>query len=118
MISIFSDPRPWAHPTFLHREELSDADRESRSAQFGALMAEISGSGELVTGQPLADPAGARTVRVVDGEPAVVDGPFHTAGPPLVGYFVVECATVDRAVEIAARFPDAADGAVEVRAVA
>ncbi|MFD1152011.1 YciI family protein [Saccharothrix hoggarensis] len=116
MISIYSNPKPWAHPTFMHREGLSDADREARMAQFGALMQEISESGELVTGQPLADPAEARTVRAVNGELTTVDGPFHTTEEQLVGYFVVECESIDRAVEIASRFPDAHDGATEVRA--
>jgi hypothetical protein len=59
----------------------------------------------------------ARTVRVRDGVPATTDGPFGEAGEQLAGYFVADCESLERATEIAARFPDARFAAVEVRPI-
>ncbi|MGC1211139.1 MAG: YciI family protein [Micromonospora sp.] len=115
LISIYTNPTTWMHPTFVHQEGLSSDEREARMNEFGLLMKEISESGELVVGQPLADPASAKTVRLEGGSLATLDGTFLQTEEQLAGYFIVDCAGMDRAVEIASRFPDAHDGAVEVR---
>jgi hypothetical protein len=49
--------------------------------------------------------------------PAVTDGPFAEAKEQLAGYLVVECESPERAVEIAARWPDARYAAMEVRPI-
>lgn len=86
-------------------------------AEVDGLMQELHDSGELVGGQALGDPAASRTVKVRDGMPAVTDGPFLEAKEYLAGYLIVECASVERATEIAARWPDARLCAMEVRPV-
>ena len=48
---------------------------------------------------------------------AGVDGPYAEAKEALGGYFLFECASIDEAVEWAARIPAAEHGAVEVRPV-
>jgi hypothetical protein len=91
---------------------------DERSALFGdvdALMAELTESGELLGGEALLDAALAKTVRVRDGVPAVTDGPFVEAKEQFAGYLAVDCVSIDRAVEIAARWPDAKHFAMEVR---
>jgi hypothetical protein len=93
---------------------------EERAALFGevdVIMKELTESGELVGGEALADSSQAKTVRVRDGVPAITDGPFAEAKEQLAGYLTVECETPERAVEIAARWPDAKYFAMEVRAV-
>ena len=118
LLMIYSNPRTWGHPIFLRTAEaleLDDAGRVGLLADFEALLAEISDSGELVGAQALADPLTSRAVRVRDGERVVTDGPFVESKEQLAGYFVVDCATPERAEEIAARFPDARFAAVEVR---
>jgi hypothetical protein len=80
-------------------------------------MAELTESGELVGGEALAPVEQARTVRVRDGVPAVTDGPFAEAKEQFAGYLTVDCESVERAVEIAARWPDAKWWAMEVRPV-
>ena len=47
----------------------------------------------------------------------VTDGPFAEAKEQLAGYFVVECDSLERAIEIAAKRPDAKFWAVEVRPI-
>lgn len=83
-------------------------------AEAGAIMEELGESGELVGGLALEGPAAARTVKVRDGVPAVTDGPFIEAKEYLAGYLVVECDGIERATEIAARWPDAKLCAMEV----
>jgi hypothetical protein len=84
-------------------------------AEMDELIAELTASGELVGGEALADPSNSKTVRVRDGVPVVTDGPFAEAKEHLGGYLVVDCESVDRAVEIALRWPNAKLGAMEVR---
>jgi hypothetical protein len=57
------------------------------------------------------------TVRVRGGLPATTDGPYVESKEQLAGYFVVDCDSRERATDIAARFPNALFGAVEVRPV-
>lgn len=50
-----------------------------------------------------------------DGVPAVTDGPFVEAKEFLAGYCLLECESLDRATEIAARWSDARFNGVELR---
>ena len=93
---------------------------EERNALFGevdVLMKELTESGELVGGEALADASSAVIVRVRDGVRAATDGPYAEAKEQLAGYLMVECETKERAVEIAARWPDARYFTMEVRAI-
>jgi hypothetical protein len=65
----------------------------------------------------LADPAQSRTVRVRDGALAATDGPYVEAKEFLAGYYVVDCESVDRAVELAGQIPDGRFTGIEVRPV-
>ncbi len=55
---------------------------------------------------------------VRDGQRVVKDGPFAETKELVGGYYVVDCATLDQAIDAAARIPSARFGAVEVRPVA
>ncbi|GAA1260104.1 YciI family protein [Pseudonocardia aurantiaca] len=78
-------------------------------------LLEVAESGEWLDGGPIADAGLTRTVRVRDGVAASSPGPFRTGPAQLAGYWVVDCEDVERAVELAARLPEAATAAVEVR---
>jgi hypothetical protein len=99
-------------------DELSEQERTELFSEVDALMAQLSESGELVGGQALADPSNTRTVRLRAGQPAVTDGPFIESKEQFAGYVTVDCDSLERAVEIAARWPDVRlGGAMEVRAI-
>ncbi|WP_158889371.1 YciI family protein [Amycolatopsis anabasis] len=120
LVLIYSNPRGWGHPSFLRVPEahaMPEAARAEMSAQFEALMNEITESGELIGGEALAAPESTRTVRVRGDVPATTDGPYAEAKEHLAGYFLLDCASFERATELAARFPDARFGAVEVRPI-
>lgn len=120
LILVHGNPKNWGHPLFLRNPDflaLPAAEREAVAGDADALLAEITASGELVTGTALGSPEETRTVRVRDGAPVMTDGPYVEAKEQLAGYFVVECASAARAEAIAARFPDARFGGIEVRPI-
>lgn len=68
------------------------------------LNKELMESGELVDGQGLSEPRHAVVVTSgVDGAPVVSDGPFGETKEVLAGYWVLDCASVERVTEIAKR---------------
>jgi hypothetical protein len=75
---------------------------------------ELAESGELVETRGLTAPAHGRRIRVQRGAPVVTDGPYAESEEVLAGYLVVECASLDRATEIAMRLT-AAPGPEHVR---
>lgn len=77
----------------------------------------IRASGEWQSGAALQPTDAARTVRVRAGEPVHTHGPFAETQEVLGGFYLVECDSLDRAMELAARIPDARIGSVEVRPV-
>jgi hypothetical protein len=106
---IHGDPDAWA--------AMTEEERSTTMGAYGALAEEARGGGVLVGGEPLASVSAATTVRVRDGQTLVSDGPYAEVKEALGGYFLFECASLDEALAWAARIPDAATGAVEVRPV-
>jgi hypothetical protein len=79
------------------------ADDFAAMGQFmEAFNKELAESGELVDTRGLTAPAHARRIQLRDGAPVVTDGPYAETQEVLAGYWIVECATFDRATEIAA----------------
>jgi hypothetical protein len=98
-------------------EGLSDDQRAAFGRAHLALTEELRGTGELVASEGLPDPSTATSVRVRGGRTLTSDGPFAEAKEYLAGFYLVDVPGLDRAVEIAARAPDAETGSVEVRPV-
>lgn len=86
-------------------EQLSDDQRAEGLAAYRALNNELAATGELIVTEALADPPLAKRVTVRDGETMTSDGPFAEAKEQLAGYYVVDCESIERATEIAARDP-------------
>jgi hypothetical protein len=73
---------------------------------------------KLVGGEELEAPSTATTVRVDGGDLVTTDGPFAETKEQLAGFFVVEAADLDEAIQIAGKIPSASFGSIEVRPVA
>jgi len=73
--------------------------------------------GQLIDTRPLQSATTASTVRVRSGRSSITDGPFAETKEQLGGYFLIEAADVDEALHIAAAWPSARLGAIEVRPV-
>jgi hypothetical protein len=76
---------------------------------------DLQARGKWVTGDQLAPPRRARSVRVRDGKPLVTDGPFVETKEAVGGFDIIECGSFDEAVQIAAGHPVAEIGTIEVR---
>lgn len=74
-------------------------------------------AGVYVGGAPLEPPSSGATVRVHGGQRRVQDGPYADTKEQLGGEIVLDVASLDEALDWAARCPSAANGAVEVRQV-
>ena len=94
---------------------LSEADRARGLRVYAELNQELAASGELVATQALGDRSLAKRVAVREGRPLATDGPFAEVKEELAGIYIVDCDSLERAVEIAARIPEARFGLIEVR---
>jgi hypothetical protein len=98
---------------------LSQDEQQAIFSGHEKFLQVVQESGEFHSTVALAEPAKTSVVKVRDGVPAVTDGPFLEAKEFLAGYYLLDCATPERAQELAAMIPDASiEGlGVEVRPV-
>jgi hypothetical protein len=74
-------------------------------------------AGAMVTGEALQGAETATTVQVRDGRRIVTDGPFIESKEVIGGFYVIDVADLDEALDWAARIPNSRFGTVEVRPV-
>jgi hypothetical protein len=112
MVLIHSNPRSrelW--------QGFSDDERAEGFRAYAALDEELAASGELIVSEALADASQTKRIAIHDGQPVTSDGPFAEAKELLAGFYLVDCEGEERAIEIAAKVPEAPLGLVEVRPV-
>jgi len=68
-------------------------------------------------GNALQPTSAATTVRVRDSKRLTSDGPFAETKEQLGGYYLVEAANLDAAIEMAEKIPAARYGSIEVRPI-
>jgi hypothetical protein len=106
----------YSNPASREAWEAFSADERSEGlAYYAQLVEDLEASGELIVTEALSDPSLTKRVTVREGRPITSDGPFAEAKELLAGFFLVECESPERALEIAARVPEAEFGLVEVR---
>jgi hypothetical protein len=96
-------------------DDLSVAEWEALRDETLAYVESLRASDRLIDTQPLQSAATAATVRVRNGKVAVTDGPFAETKEQIGGFFLIEAADLDEAVRIAAEWPSARLGTIEVR---
>jgi hypothetical protein len=109
MILIHSNPRSreiW--------NGFTQAQKSEGLGYYASLASDLDRSGELITTEALAPPSQGR--RAGD-EAMATDGPFAEVKEHLAGFFLIDCVSFERAMEIAARVPESELGLVEVRPV-
>ena len=99
-------------------EQMTPADADRHYDEYREFTESIRESGHFVSCNRLLPPANATTVRVRSGQVLVTDGPFVETKEQLGGYFLIEAADLNEAIQIAGRIPGAKKGCVEVRPVA
>ncbi|MFL6129597.1 MAG: YciI family protein [Mycobacteriales bacterium] len=98
-------------------ESLSATDRASGLQVYRELNAELAASGEYLASEALAYPQDGRQVWRREDGTISSDGPYAESKEHLAGFYLVDCASRERAAEIAGRVPEAGLGLVEVRPV-
>jgi hypothetical protein len=76
---------------------------------------DLQARGIWLTGDQIAPPRRARSVRVREGKKLVTDGPFAETKEAVGGFDIIECGSLEEAVDIAAWHPLAQVGTIEVR---
>ena len=83
--------------------EWSPEDFAAMGSFMESFNRELDESGELVETRGLDAPIHTRRIQLKAGLPVVTDGPYAETAEVLAGYWIVECASFDRATEIAAK---------------
>ena len=96
---------------------VSDPEREAAYELCRAFSRDAEAAGVLAGGNELGPTRDATPGRVREAETLVTDGPYAEVKEALGGYFLLECDSMDDALDWAARIPGAHHGAVEVRPV-
>jgi hypothetical protein len=95
-------------------QDMPERDPEV-TAGFYTFTKDVIDRGIRVASGRLGEASLATTVRVREGKRLFSDGPFAEAKEVLAGFYVLECAELDEALEQAARIPASSYGAIEVR---
>ncbi|MBE8524886.1 hypothetical protein ILP97_46695 [Amycolatopsis sp. H6(2020)] len=109
LLTLHMNPTLW--------DTLTDDQKNAVYEGHGAFIQLITDSGEMVETKALAEPAATKTIQVKNGVARTKVGGYVEAEAFLCGYYVVDVENEGRAVELAAKIPDAQYTAVEVRQV-
>ena len=106
----------------IHSEEggwnkLSKGEQEQGMAAYGAYTEALKKAGVLKSSNRLQPSSASTTVRVANGKPQVLDGPYVESKEQIGGYYLIEVADLDAAISWASRCPGAGHGVVEVRPI-
>jgi hypothetical protein len=97
--------------------ELSEAEWQALRQETLDYVESLRRSGRLIITHALQSATTASTVRVRDGKVSVTDGPFAETKEQIGGFFLVEASDFDEAVRVAANWPSARIGSIEVRPI-
>jgi hypothetical protein len=98
--------------------EPGSPELDARIAAYAAFSEEVAKAGILQAGEALQNTATATVVRAGgNGSPVTTDGPYAETKEQLAGFYILDCANLDEAVEWAAKIPAASHGSVEVRPI-
>jgi hypothetical protein len=106
MLLIYTDEKSYA-----------EGEHDACKAESLALAHELHKQGKYLGASPLQPVATATSVRIRDGKRQITDGPFTETREQLGGFFMIDAANLDEAINIASRIPGAKKGTVEVRPV-
>ena len=97
------------------RRERTEAEGRALYDAMLAFSADLKSRGLLKISQSLKSDADATRVRVREGRPSLIDGPFAEAKEMVGGFFLLDCESREQALAIAAECPAARWATVEVR---
>lgn len=106
----------------IYSDETADArmskeEQEAWMGEYFVYTQALTRAGVNKGGEALHPTSAATTVRVKDGKTLTTHGPFAETKEQLGGFYLLECANLDEAIEWAAKCPGARVGSIEVRPV-
>lgn len=104
MLLIYSNENDW-----------SPEEYQNCLANSTRLCHELDGKKQFLGASPLHPVAMATSLRIRDGKRLITDGPFAETREQLGGYFLIDVANLDEALDIAGHLPGAEKGTVEIR---
>ena len=96
---------------------MSEAESGALFAGYGQLEGELAQQRKKLAGEALQGVGAATSLQVRGGKRIVKDGPFAETKEQLGGFYLLECANLDEALDWAAKIPNVANGTVEIRPV-
>jgi hypothetical protein len=109
LLLLFGDESSW--------ESASEEDLGAEMAAYEEYERELTDAKVYVAGEGLQPTSTATTMRIVDGERVLTDGPFAETKEQLGGFYVLDCKDLNEALDWAERCPASKDGSIEVRPV-
>lgn len=97
--------------------DLSEAEWQVLRQQTLDYVEGLRTSGRLIDARPLQSATTASMVRVRNGTLSVTDGPFAETKEQIGGFFLIEAADLAEAIRMAADWPSATIGSIEVRPI-
>ena len=91
------------------------SEADAFMGEYFAFTEGVKQSGQYIGGEALQPTQTATTVRVRNGKVQTTDGPFAETKEQIGGFFLIEASGHDEAVQIAAKWPSARIGTIEVR---
>ncbi len=82
-------------------EAMDDAEREALMTETFEYADGLRESGQLLEGLPLESVSSAVTVRVRNGRPSTIDGPFAETKEQIGGFLLIEAKDFNEAIRIA-----------------
>ena len=109
LLLICSDDKGQAPP--------SKAEMEAMVQGHGRFATELGAAGKMVHGERLRPDADGSRVRFKAGQRQVMDGPFTETKEALGGFYLIDCASKEEALEWAKKIPLREGGFVDVRPI-
>lgn len=97
--------------------ELSEAEWQALRQETLDYVEHLRKDGRLIVTHALQSATTAATVRSRHGKLSVTDGPFAETKEQIGGFFLFEASDLEEAIEIAAKWPSARIGSIEVRPI-
>jgi hypothetical protein len=109
LLMLYSEEGGWS--------QLTKEQQDQGMAAYRAYTEALQKAGVLKGSNRLQPTSAATTVRLANGKPHVLDGPYVESKEQIGGYYLIDVADLDAAISWAARCPGAGHGTVEVRPV-
>jgi len=96
---------------------LSKSEWDALRKETLSYVDELRKNGYLLSAEALQSVRSAATVRVHSGNVSVTDGPFAETKETLGGFFLINARDLNEAIQVAAKWPSARLGSIEVRPI-